>query len=146
LKRRSPSWPWAKHWISFLDAKGRPGETERVFVIPPGSQFGPHHAAQRAALLQNSLVAGAYEKTEDRESAYEKLTARTEAAQAEVAKKTENSGGLLGGLSSVLFGSTGPRGGQRDGLMQQVLKSEARNLARQVLRGALGSILGGKKR
>jgi DNA helicase HerA-like ATPase len=132
--------------ISLLDAKGRPTETERVFVIPPGSQLGPITPAQRAALLQNSLVAGAYEKTEDRESAYEKLTARTEAAQAEVAKKTEDSGGLLGGLSSVLFGSTGPRGGQRDGLMQQVLKSEARNLARQVLRGALGSILGGKKR
>ncbi|MDP3309887.1 MAG: hypothetical protein Q8S56_02865 [Polaromonas sp.] len=36
--------------------------------------------------------------------------------------------------------------GQRDGLVQQVLKSEARNLARQVLRGALGGILGGKKR
>jgi hypothetical protein len=46
----------------------------------------------------------------------------------------------------VLLGSTGPRGGSRDGLVQQVLKSEARNLARQVLRGALGSILGGRKR
>ena len=135
--------------ISLLDTKGRPTETERVFVVPPGSQLGPITPAQRQALIQSSLVAGAYEKALDRESAYEMLTARTEAAQAQVAEKAakvEASGGLLGGLSNVLFGSTGPRGGQRDGLVQQVLKNEARNLARQVLRGALGSILGGKKR
>ncbi|MBX3656478.1 MAG: DUF853 family protein, partial [Ramlibacter sp.] len=132
--------------VSFLDAKGRPSVTERVYVLPPGSQLGPITPAQRQALIAGSLVAGVYEKAVDRESAYEKLTARTEAAQAEVAQKAEASGGFMGGLSNVLFGSTGPRGGQRDGLVQQVLKSEARNLARQVLRGALGSILGGKKR
>ncbi|MGE0496925.1 MAG: helicase HerA-like C-terminal domain-containing protein [Ramlibacter sp.] len=132
--------------VSFLDAKGRPSVTERVYVLPPGSQLGPIAPAQRQALIAGSLVAGVYEKAVDRESAYEKLTARTEAAQAEVAQKAEASGGFMGGLSNVLFGSTGPRGGQRDGLVQQVLKSEARNLARQVLRGALGGILGGKKR
>jgi DNA helicase HerA-like ATPase len=27
--------------VSFLDAKGRPSVTERVFVLPPGSQIGP---------------------------------------------------------------------------------------------------------
>jgi hypothetical protein len=116
---------------------------------PPGSQIGPITPQQRQALIAGSLVAGVYEKTQDRESAYEKLLARTQAtqaAQAEEAKKTEDGGGLLGGLKDVLLGSTGPRGGSRDGLVQQVLKSEARNLARQVLRGALGSILGGRKR
>ncbi|MGE0332737.1 MAG: helicase HerA-like domain-containing protein [Ramlibacter sp.] len=135
--------------VSLLDAKGRPGITERVYVLPPGSQIGPITPQQRQALIAGSLVAGVYEKAQDRESAYEKLLARTQAtqaAQAEVAKKAEEGGGLMGGLSDVLFGSTGPRGGQRDGLVQQVLKNEARNLARQVLRGALGSILGGKKR
>jgi DNA helicase HerA-like ATPase len=135
--------------VSFLDAKGRPSVTERVFVYPPGSQIGPITPQQRQALMAGSLVAGVYEKAQDRESAYEKLLARTQAtqaAQAEEAKKAEDGGGLLGGLKDVLLGSTGPRGGSRDGLVQQVLKSEARNLARQVLRGALGSILGGRKR
>ncbi|MES2974952.1 MAG: helicase HerA-like C-terminal domain-containing protein [Pseudomonadota bacterium] len=135
--------------VSLLDAKGRPGITERVFVLPPGSQLGPITPQQRQALVAGSLVAGVYEKAQDRESAYEMLTARTkatQATQAEVAQKAESSGGLMGGISDVLFGSTGPRGGSRDGLVQQVIKSEARNLARQVLRGALGSILGGKKR
>ena len=38
--------------VSFLDAKGRPCETERVFVLPPGSQLGPITPAQRQALVQ----------------------------------------------------------------------------------------------
>jgi DNA helicase HerA-like ATPase len=132
--------------VSFLDTKGRPSVTERAYVLPPGSQIGPITPQQRHALVAGSLVAGVYEKAVDSESAYELLKARTEAAQAETAKAAEASGGLMGGISDVLFGSKGPRGGQRDGLVQQVLKSEARNLARQVLRGALGGILGGKKR
>ena len=41
--------------VSLLDAKGRPSETERVFVLPPGSQLGPITAEQRQALLQSSL-------------------------------------------------------------------------------------------
>src|SRR3954468_781700 len=66
--------------VSLLDAKGRPSITERVFVIPPGSQIGPITPEQRKALLASSIVAGVYEKAVDRESAYEKLKGR--AAQA----------------------------------------------------------------
>ncbi|MDP1953722.1 MAG: DUF853 domain-containing protein [Polaromonas sp.] len=133
--------------VSFLDSKGRPSITERVYVLPPGSQIGPITPQQRQALIQNSLVAGAYEKHVDRESAFEMLKARTVAVQAEAAKTAEAAdGGLMGSISDVLFGSKGPRGGQRDGLVQSVLKSEARALGRQVLRGALGTIFGGKKR
>lgn len=154
--------------VSFLDAKGRPSVTERAFVLPPGSQLGPITAAQRQALLAGSLVAGIYEKTLDRESAYELLGARTaEALDAAAASKGKNGkagpganapaateagsgGGLMDEISSVLFGSTGPRGGQRDGLVQTMAKSTARtmgsSLGRQILRGVLGSIFGGRKR
>ena len=66
--------------VSFLDAKGRPSVTERVFVLPPGSQLGPITPQQRQALMANSLVAGVYETTVDRESAYEKLKGRAENA------------------------------------------------------------------
>jgi hypothetical protein len=68
--------------ISFLDAKGRPSITERVFVLPPGSQIGPITAEQRQALRAGSLVAGVYEKAVDRESAYEILKGRTAAGPA----------------------------------------------------------------
>jgi DNA helicase HerA-like ATPase len=140
--------------VSFLDSKGRPSITERVFVLPPGSQLGPITGQQRQSLLQNSLVAGVYEKNVDRESAYEVLKTRTavaaEQAAKEVAKDDGSSGGLMGSLSSVLFGTTGPRGGQRDGLAQAMAKSAVRTMGttvgREIIRGVLGGIFGSKKR
>jgi DNA helicase HerA-like ATPase len=143
--------------VSFLDAKGRPSITERVYVLPPGSQIGPITPQQRQALMAGSLVAGVYEKVVDRESAYEKLKGRAEqmAAQAPAngkgaATAPQEEGGLLGGLNDVLFGSTGPRGGRRDGLAQTMAKSAVRTmgttLGREILRGVMGSIFGGRKR
>ena len=143
--------------ISFLDAKGRPGITERVYVLPPGSQIGPITPQQRQALQQNSLVAGVYEKVVDRESAYEKLQQRAEAGAASAASspgggavgKTE-SGGIMGGLNDALFGTTGPRGAKHDGLAQSMAKSAVRTMGsavgREIIRGVLGSIFGGRKR
>ena len=146
--------------VSFLDAKGRPGVTERVFVIPPGSQIGPITAAQRAELMKTSLVAGAYDEVVDRESAYELLAARggggAPAASGAPAKPgaaapvPADDGGLLGSagtaLKEALFGRTGPRGGQYDGIVQNVVKGEMRRMGRELLRGTLGSLLGGKRR
>ncbi len=65
--------------VSLLDDKGRPAVTQRVFVLPPGSQIGPITPEQRQNLLADSLVAGVYEKAVDRESAYERLKGRTAA-------------------------------------------------------------------
>ena len=138
--------------ISLLDAKGRPSVTERVFVLPPGSRIGPITPQERQALVAGSLVAGVYEKAVDRESAYEKLKVRTEATQAaaEAGKPGAGGSGVLGGLSDVLFGSTGPRGGRREGLAESMAKSAIRTMGstvgREIIRGVLGSILGGKRR
>ena len=155
--------------VSFLDTKGRPSVTERVFVIPPGSQIGPISPEQRKALIAGSLVAGVYEKTVDRESAYEKLKGRA-AQSADIAKQMEAEaapaakaggaaggaaappagGGLFGGLKDVLFGSTGPRGGKHEGLAEAAARSAVRSVGsavgREIIRGVLGSILGGGRR
>ena len=141
--------------VSFLDSKGRPCETERVFVLPPGSQIGPITPAQRQTLLQNSLVAEVYEQAVDRESAYERLKANITAhalgqpGQAAAPGQAE-SGGWMGAVSDVLFGSTGPRGGQRDGVAQLVVKSAVRTvgsaIGREIVRGVLGGLLGGSQR
>ena len=145
--------------VSLLDAKGRPSVTERVYVLLPGSQLGPITPQQRQSLVAGSLVAGVYENTVDRESAYEKLKSRA-AATATQAPTGSNKGtppapaneggGMMGGLNDVLFGTTGPRGGQRDGLAQTMAKSAVRTmgttLGREILRGVLGSIFGGRKR
>ena len=138
--------------ISFLDEKGRPNITERAYVMPPGSQIGPITSEQRQALLQDSLVAGVYEKEVDRESAYEILQARaqTPAAGATAAGQANSGGGLFGGLNDVLFGTTGPRGAKHDGLAQSMAKSAVRTIGssvgRQIVRGVLGSLFGGSKR
>ena len=118
---------------------------ERAFVVPPASQLGPLTEPERSALIRSSDAFGQYEKAVDRESAYEKLKARTEAASPAQAQESANP------VSDILFGKTGPRGGrQSQGMIEALTKSAARSigseLGRQVLRGVLGSILGGKKR
>ena len=154
--------------VSLLDSKGRPSITERVFVIPPGSQIGPITPAQRQALIANSLVAGSYEKTVDRESAYERLKGRAAASPATgggaaiapvgtgagsrggAAPTADAGGGMLGGLKDVLFGTTGPRGGKHEGLAEAAARSAVRSIGssvgREIIRGVLGSLLGGGKR
>ncbi len=152
--------------VSFLDDKGRPSVTQRVFVLPPGSQIGPITDQQRAALISGSLVAGVYEKTVDRESAYEKLKARVAtsgAAAGGAALPADDGGGssagggsggggggLMGGLKDAIFGSTGPRGGRHEGLAEKAATSAMRSIGsavgRELIRGVLGSLLGGSRR
>ncbi|MDT3737025.1 MAG: DUF853 family protein [Denitratisoma sp.] len=137
--------------VSCLDEKGRPGVVQRAFVVPPQGQIGPITDAQRRQLMQNSLVAGVYEKAVDRESAYEILKAR--AAQAAAAPPPQappqqpGGGGLLGGLGDLLGGGSGRR---RQSVAEAAVTSAARaigsNLGRQIVRGVLGSILGGTRR
>ncbi|HMN92419.1 MAG TPA: DUF853 domain-containing protein [Hydrogenophaga sp.] len=151
--------------VSLLDAKGRPSETERAYVYPPGSQIGPISDAQRQALLTQSLVAGVYEKVVDRESAYEILRQHVEQRAGEQqaqATGTPTTPRVPGGppaastasgsgnkLNEMLFGRTGPRGGQYDGLVQTMAKTAARSVAsgigRQIVRGVLGGLIGGKR-
>ena len=123
--------------------------------------IGPITLSQRQALIANSLVAGVYEKVVDRESAYEKLKGRAATApdapvstgsaqQPGAGAPAEAGGGWMGGLNDVLFGTTGPRGGKRDGLVQTMAKSAVRtvgtNVGKEILRGVLGGIFGAKKR
>jgi DNA helicase HerA-like ATPase len=144
--------------VSLLDAKGTPGITQRVWILPPGSHIGPITPDERKKILAGSLVAGTYDKTVDRESAFELLKARAGAdnaasptAGAPGAPGTaQGDGGVWGGLSDVLFGSTGPRGGRREGMVEAAAKSAARSvgssLARELTRGVLGSLMGGRRR
>ena len=142
--------------VSMLDAKGKPTITERAFILPPQAHLGPITPAQRAALIQNSLIAGHYEKQVDRESAYETLKARAvQSAEAAIAAKaastapssppTTDSGGLGGALGNIFGG----RGGRREGAVEAMAKSAARaigsQVGRSIIRGVLGSLLGGKR-
>ncbi|MFA7625235.1 MAG: helicase HerA-like domain-containing protein, partial [Pusillimonas sp.] len=130
--------------VSLLDEKGRPGVTERVWMVAPGSRIGPATDAERLAIRSASLLGGKYDRAVDRESAYEVLLARANKGVADepsTAEKSEGDG-VMGVVSDFLFGSTGPRGGRRDGVVQSVAKSMVRRAATQLLRGVLGSLTG----
>jgi DNA helicase HerA-like ATPase len=147
--------------VSTLDEKGSPSITERAWILPPCSRIGPLSDAERDGVRKASSAAfGHYEQPVDRESAYEKLKARTSdkvagpidapaGATAAGGAAPAQSGGVTGAITSILLGSTGPRGGHHDGLIDAAAKSAVRSLGsgvgRAILRGALGSILGGSK-
>ena len=145
--------------VSLLDEKGRPTPTERVWMLAPGSRIGTITAQERRALMQNALVAGVYEKTVDRESAYELLKGRvTEAPAAppggaprEGAPAPAGSagGGLLDSLGKGL-GGLASGSGRKDSIIETLAKSAARTIGsavgREIIRGVLGSLLGGDKR
>jgi uncharacterized protein len=149
--------------VSFLDDKGRPGVTERVFVLPPCSQIGPISVEQRKALIASSIVAGVYEKIVDRESAYEKLKGRTAENMAtesqaketakDIAKEATNaageeaSGGFLDGLGNIFGGGAKrTRASAGEQMMKSAASSIGREVGRQIIRGVLGGIFGGGRR
>ncbi|SPA39817.1 putative enzyme, nucleoside triP hydrolase domain [Cupriavidus taiwanensis] len=142
--------------VSFLDAKGTPCVTERAWVLAPGSRIGPATEDERKQLIANSLVAGTYEKTVDRESAYEKLrgsvpTVSNGGKGAGGAPAGEQDSGWLG-TAGEIFGTltkgTG-KSGRGDSILESMAKSAARTVGSQVgrelIRGVLGSLLGKKK-
>jgi DNA helicase HerA-like ATPase len=76
---------------SLLERKGIPGVAERTLIRPPSSQLGPIDDATRAALIGMSPLAGKYDTTLDRESAFEILQARAAdaAREAQEAERAE---------------------------------------------------------
>ena len=139
--------------VSFLDDKGSPQVVERAFIVAPASRLGPLTADERNQAIRASVLYGHYEKLLDRASAFEKLSAHAVAASeaaTPAADASQAGGGIMGGMGDILFGSTGPRGGQRDGLVEIAAKTVARTIGssvgREIVRGLLGSLLGGGSR
>lgn len=138
--------------VSTLQDKGVPMPVEHTLIAPPRCRMGAITDAERMQVRAGSPVGMKYDTRVDRDSAAEMLAKKAEAkagqAQAPEAKagpEDTGGGGIGGALHDFLFGSTGPRGGKRDGVVQQVARNEARRLGTRVLRGVLGGIFGGKR-
>ena len=120
--------------VSFLDEKGSPGIVERAFVCPPRSRLLPLTDAERASVINSSVLSGHYERVVDRESAYEIL--KEKAAQAGVAQEAQKPGKEVASQGTKMF--------------QAMAKSAAHaigsQVGRQIIRGVLGSIFGKGKR
>ena len=134
--------------ISFLDENGSPSVTEKCSVIAPESRLGTVTDLEQDKLLKQSIFYGKYENIIDRESAYELLTQRVEKTSTakpgqgapKVSKQPLAEGTFSKDLKDFVFGSKGPRGGKRDGLVQAAAKSATRTAATNIVRGLLGGI------
>jgi len=124
--------------VSVLDEKGTPTIVERALIYPPHSRLSPLNPEERTRFVRESVLYGHYEKAVDRESAYEKLKAKTEQmkmdSQEETAQKRR---------------AAEPKS-QTEQLLGAAVKSAAHaigsQLGRQIIRGVLGSIFGGGRR
>ena len=152
--------------VSLLDEKGRPSIVERAFILPPASRIGPISESERGDFIKGSVIYGHYEQAVDRQSAYEVIKNQNAAAQPAPDEAAEqpamsprlpgsnnstqaspDSGGIMDIFGSILLGKTGPRGGHHPGIIDAVAKSAARTVGsqvgREIVRGVLGSLLGG---
>ncbi len=128
--------------VSVLDEKGQPTMVERVLIAPPQSRIGPLIEEERQQHLSRSPLASKYNSVLDRESAYELLQKRGEVlmAQAEEAQQQQQ--------QQQQHKSSRPAASSHgDSIVTALAKSAARaigsQLGRQIVRGVLGSLLGG---
>ena len=147
---------------SFLEAKGIPAMVEKTLVRPPKSQLGPILPDERTAILAASPFAAKYTTLVDRDSAYEKLKVRADAASAAAAQAKADKDLSLrdfgsvkrtqapveapaqqgGGLSDILFRGTG-KTGRGDSIAETFTKTMTRQLAGSAGRTLVRGILGG---
>ena len=124
--------------VSVLDKKGAPTKVERAYICPPHSRLTPLTPNERAIIIRESILYGHYEKTIDRESAYEILKARTAERETEDKEVLSQKQRSSDGRSQV------------GNLVTAAAKSAAHaigsQIGRQILRGVLGSLFGGGKR
>ena len=151
--------------ISCLDEQGTPQMVERGWVMPPYSAFSPISFETRKNLMTQSIVAGIYEQSVDRDSAYERLQqkvverqqqAESEASAKEQAKQQEalakQQAKEQERLAREQQKEADRAAKQREKLTQDIVgtfaKSAARSLGgstgQKIVRGLLGSLFGGK--
>ncbi len=128
--------------VSVLDEKGSPSPVERVLICPPHSRIGPLLPTEREMILNRSPLKGRYDEPIDRDSAHEILKKRAEDEQrVQAAEKAENE------HKEVKERSTRSRS-RRQSVGEAMFKSAARSigssLGRRLIRGIMGSLLGGK--
>jgi len=121
--------------VSVLDEKGSPTMVERALMYPPRSRLNPLTAEERTQIIRNSVLYGHYEKTVDRESAYEKLKARTEEIKAEPAEGKSKPSEVLSQTGEIL-----------GAMAKSAAHAIGSQLGRQIIRGVLGSMFGGTKK
>lgn len=137
--------------LSTLQDGGIPLPVERALMSSPRSRMGTITDEERTMVRERSPVSSKYDQMIDRESAYEILNQRAEEAEVDAppadpapgkgAPAEAGGGGMMESVRNVIFGTR-----RRQGLIETMSKTAARNVSNQVsraiMRGVLGSMSG----
>ena len=128
--------------VSTLDEKSAPSMVQRTLIRPPSSQLGPITAGERTAMMKASPVAHRYDEPVDRESAYERLLAKEEAAaqEAERLARQEESARHELEKKKARRRPSSRRQTVSEAAVKTAVRQVARDVARYVMRGILGSM------
>ncbi len=139
--------------VSTLEEKGVPSMVQRTLIRPPASRLGPLTAEERKEVMSRSPVAGEYDETVDRESAFEMLHKRAAEGPLEAAEAPAQKPANGGGWTLPDFGAKKPAPAERtsaprssgrqtvaEAAMKSVARSVASSLGRALVRGILGSL------
>ncbi|MDK9697517.1 MAG: DUF853 domain-containing protein [Siculibacillus sp.] len=138
--------------VSMLHGKGVPSVVQRTFVRPPEARVGPITPAERATLVNTSRLAGKYDETVDRLSAYEKLRGRVAGSAGGGAPQEAPSsgGGFFDGILETVGSIAGMKtGGPRSRTLGETIITSAtrsaataagRQISSAIVRGVLGSL------
>ncbi|MGB0132637.1 helicase HerA-like domain-containing protein [Dokdonella sp.] len=140
--------------VTTLQDGGVPLPVQQTFVASPGCRIGTVSDEERATVRLRSPFGSKYDTLSDRESAFEKLAARQEATAAEsepvvserggkAGKAAAEGGGFMSKIRDILLGTR-----RRQGMLEALAKSAARNagsqMSRSIMRGVLGGIFKGR--
>jgi len=111
--------------VSTLIEGGFPSPVERARICPPRSRMGAITPEERQAVMQRSPYRERYTELVERESAYERLSARAGSSVAKAGLGDELQGFLEKAAKSAMNAASSELG---------------RKLGKQLLRGLLGSL------
>jgi hypothetical protein len=118
--------------VSCLDETGIPAMVERAWVYPPCSRMQPLTETERQAVMRAASDYDQYDTAIDRESAYERLKTRVAGPEGVTPSAPEGPTGGASGTGQVI-----------DALFKSAARAMGSQLGREIMRGVLGSILGG---
>jgi DNA helicase HerA-like ATPase len=144
--------------VSTLEVKGVPSMVQRTLIRPPSSRLGPITPQERQKLIAESPVAGQYDQTVDRESAFEILQRKALEAQKAEEQAQQQAQGRDNGRSRWTLPDFGgddpqptrqaprPRASNRQTVAEAAIKSVVRSVGSQVGRALVRGILGSLKK
>ena len=124
--------------VSLLDEKGSPTPVERALICPPQSHIGPIDLQVRNELIAKSDLHSVYRESLDRESAFEKLKSRAEQSAASLPAEENSPADRSRGRSTAMSPA--------ESIAMSMARAASSQLGRSLIRGVLGSILGGGRR